>query len=200
MESDPAATPHSEEPAPAASGRFADLMNSLKSLPQLQAKDWLVVVPLLATCIAITYELGSFLPLGAESFALFSLSDHLLWAIEVLPAACASAAAFLIGGAFVLVLDRKPTTEAKVEAEPAQGAGRLISGSTKFAALFFVIGVAGVFVAHRYPPDSADAVLRLFLPFYVMVWLLFPVWVRDRMLLTGVFVVCFVLAYVFAWG
>jgi hypothetical protein len=202
MGSDPTATPHLEEPAPkiAASDEplATELVAYLKSaLPQLQVKDWIVAVPLLASCIAITYELGSFSPLSSESFALFSLSDHVLWAIEVLPVAFATSAGILVTGAFILIFERRQTTEVK----PAEQASGFIPERFKSAAFLFGFGILGIlYSVYVKGPDSARGVLTLLAPFCVMLLVLIPNWVRSRVLLTGAFIVFMALAYVFAWG
>jgi hypothetical protein len=66
---------------------------------QLDAKEWAVLVPTVASGLAITYELGSFLPLGTRAFGLFSLSDHLLWALQALPYSV-----FLVGIALIALI------------------------------------------------------------------------------------------------
>jgi len=48
-------------------------------------KDLAVLIPLLGSGLAITYEIGSFYPLGSVAFGLFSLTEHLLWALAALP-------------------------------------------------------------------------------------------------------------------
>src|SRR5579872_6883656 len=52
---------------------------------KLDAKDYLLLVPTIATGLAVIYELGSFYPLGTVAFSLFSVTDHLLWALQILP-------------------------------------------------------------------------------------------------------------------
>ena len=54
-------------------------------LLKLETKDYLLLVPTLATGLAVIYELGSFYPLGTVAFSLFSITDHLLWALQMLP-------------------------------------------------------------------------------------------------------------------
>src|SRR4051794_32207120 len=46
---------------------------------KLELKDWLVLVPAIGTGLALTYQAGSFIPLGGAAFGLFSLTDHLIW-------------------------------------------------------------------------------------------------------------------------
>src|SRR4051794_17340419 len=54
-------------------------------------KDALVVIPLLASSLAITWEVGYFSRLGGGSFALFSLTEHIAFAVQALPLAIAVA-------------------------------------------------------------------------------------------------------------
>ncbi|UFX41829.1 hypothetical protein HAP47_0021225 [Bradyrhizobium sp. 41S5] len=58
----------------------------------IQLKDLMLIVPFMASTIAITWEVGRLLPFGG--FRLFSISDHLLSALSSLPIAlylCATA-------------------------------------------------------------------------------------------------------------
>jgi hypothetical protein len=59
-----------------------------------QAKDVAVVGPLLTTSLAITWEVGRFIPTGG--FELFSLSDHLVAAVVAIPLALGIAAFFAL--------------------------------------------------------------------------------------------------------
>jgi hypothetical protein len=52
---------------------------------RFEIKDLMVMIPLLGSGLAITYEIGSFYPLGSSAFGLFSLSEHLLWALAAFP-------------------------------------------------------------------------------------------------------------------
>jgi len=50
-----------------------------------QVKEAIVVVPLLASALAITYDVGYFYGLDIKLFSLFSLSEHVVFALEALP-------------------------------------------------------------------------------------------------------------------
>lgn len=50
-------------------------------------KDLLIFVPIVGSALAISFEIGSFWPLGRSSFGIFSTGDHLTFALEALPAA-----------------------------------------------------------------------------------------------------------------
>lgn len=55
--------------------------------PKFEAKDVLLLVPTLASTIAVFWEIARFMPFGG--FQYFTLSDHLLAALQGLPTALA---------------------------------------------------------------------------------------------------------------
>jgi hypothetical protein len=52
---------------------------------QIETKDILVSIPLVGSAMAVTWEIGSFVPIGWGPFGLFTLSEHLLFAMQALP-------------------------------------------------------------------------------------------------------------------
>jgi hypothetical protein len=52
---------------------------------QIETKDILISLPLVGSAIAVSWEIGSFIPIGSGPFGMFSLSEHLLFAIQALP-------------------------------------------------------------------------------------------------------------------
>jgi hypothetical protein len=66
-------------------------------LPQI-GKDLLVLVPLLASGLAISYDVGFFRGIGLGYFAFFTISEHIVFALEAFPAALLGALGL---GAFV---------------------------------------------------------------------------------------------------
>ncbi len=62
---------------------------------QLPLKDYLVSVPLLGTTLAIVWEVGTFVPIGGEAFGLFSVSEHISFALKALPLGIFASAALL---------------------------------------------------------------------------------------------------------
>src|SRR5580700_7554417 len=52
---------------------------------RLTPKELLVLLPALGSILAIVYDLGFFVGLQADYFTLFSLSEHLVFAIQALP-------------------------------------------------------------------------------------------------------------------
>jgi len=70
---------------------------------RLEVKDLAVTIPLFGSGLAITYEVGSFYPLGSNAFGLFSLSEHLLWALAAFPIVLILLGAFVTVHGFVVV-------------------------------------------------------------------------------------------------
>lgn len=105
-------------------------------------KDFLVLIPSFGGVLAMTWEVGSFIPTGG--FTYFSLSEHLLAAVNALPVALATAVVLLVGPLFFFpfretgVLPLFDQTD-----KPVALRGVLVG-----AAIFFVIlGVAVIFAA-----------------------------------------------------
>jgi hypothetical protein len=60
-----------------------------------ETKEAFVALPFVSSAIAMSWEVGSFIPIsgvGGHAFGLFSLSEHLVFAIEALPTALVIAA------------------------------------------------------------------------------------------------------------
>lgn len=94
-------------------------------------KDGLVVVPFLSSALALTWEVGYFQRVGGSSFGLFSLAEHITFAIQALP--------FALGlTTFALLLwFLKPKT------------GPSLSLKQRSVTLFVIGGLTGTFmVAH----------------------------------------------------
>jgi hypothetical protein len=53
-------------------------------------KEWLVLLPLLGSTLALTFDVGYFTALQINFFSFFSISEHIVFALEVLPAAIAA--------------------------------------------------------------------------------------------------------------
>jgi len=74
---------------------FPMLSRSLPAAPSFATKDALVALPFVGSAIAMSWEVGSFIPIsgiGGSTFGLFSLSEHLTFAMEALPFALVFAA------------------------------------------------------------------------------------------------------------
>ena len=59
--------------------------------PVVEYKEYAIFVPALGTTIAVTYDVGYFWGLDIKFFTLFSLTEHIVFALEALPIALAAA-------------------------------------------------------------------------------------------------------------
>ncbi|WP_271555240.1 MULTISPECIES: hypothetical protein [unclassified Bradyrhizobium] len=55
--------------------------------PQLEFKEVAVLIPLIGTAIAISYDVGYFYGLDIKLFTLFSITEHVVFALEATPVA-----------------------------------------------------------------------------------------------------------------
>jgi hypothetical protein len=63
---------------------------------EFSPKDALYALPIFGSALAISWEVGSFIPIGGGSFSVFSLSEHLLFALLALPLALIFACCMLV--------------------------------------------------------------------------------------------------------
>jgi hypothetical protein len=54
---------------------------------RLSPKDFVIYVPLFGSALAISWEIGSFVPIGGSAFGTFSLTEHIAFALQALPLA-----------------------------------------------------------------------------------------------------------------
>ena len=66
------------------------MVDNPKDPSGLTPKDFVVVLPFFGSATAVCWEVGSFVPIGRGAFSMFSLSEHLLFALQALPIALAS--------------------------------------------------------------------------------------------------------------
>jgi hypothetical protein len=66
-----------------------------------KSKEFLVLIPLLGSALAIIYDVGFFVGLNIGYFTFFSLNEHIVFALEVLPFALLLAMTVLIS-AYIL--------------------------------------------------------------------------------------------------
>ncbi|MBR0876891.1 hypothetical protein JQ608_06705 [Bradyrhizobium liaoningense] len=52
---------------------------------KIEWKDVAIFLPLMGSALAISFEFGSFLPIGMGAFGMFSLSEHVLWSLTAMP-------------------------------------------------------------------------------------------------------------------
>ena len=136
-------------------------------------KDALVVIPLLASSLAITWEVGYFSRLGGGSFALFSLTEHIAFAVQVLPLAIAvammgalgvSAGNFKITGHALRVLNQRGLRVSLFLLTTIIGfaAGAFVmdrdAPSTAISSLALVPFAYAILVPHQYISRSTNAI------------------------------------------
>ncbi len=63
-----------------------------KSSDAFTVKDMLLFIPIFGTAIAISFDVGFFTGIGVAYFTLFSLSEHIVFALQALPIALSLAA------------------------------------------------------------------------------------------------------------
>jgi hypothetical protein len=56
-------------------------------LDRISLKELAIMVPLAGVVLAVTYDVGFFYGIGIEYFTLFSLQEHILFALQVIPTA-----------------------------------------------------------------------------------------------------------------
>src|SRR2546425_1023085 len=62
------------------------MVGSQENAP-ISIKDAAVMIPLVASALAICWEVGSFIPIGGAAFSYFSFAEHLIFAAAALPLA-----------------------------------------------------------------------------------------------------------------
>jgi hypothetical protein len=148
-------------------------------------KDVLVAIPFVASTLALTWEVGYFLKIGGGSFGLFSLTEHITFAIQALP--------------FALGL----TTFAVVMWFVKMKMGPSLSIKKRGITLFVIGALTGAFMTVHYAvaPDRVDVgeailIIMTAIPFSLVI-------VVSRQQLTSWIAIClgssaaFVLAYAF---
>jgi hypothetical protein len=119
-------------------GESANMPNAEASA-QFSVRDLLVLIPLFGSLLAMTWEVGSFIPTGG--FTLFSLPEHLLAATNALPAALVSAVVLMVGPLLLFPPEKRPVRLFDQTDEPTARHTVLIA-----AVIILIIGV-GVTVA-----------------------------------------------------
>ncbi|HXO70048.1 MAG TPA: hypothetical protein VN838_13890 [Bradyrhizobium sp.] len=113
-----------------------------KTSPVISIKDGLVVVPFLGSAIALSYEVGSFLPIGRTAFYLFSVAEHLLFALQALPIALVLACWCMV---LIAVADASTSRRAGLWRRPRKRGLRahVVRWVIRVTVvLFYIIGVA----------------------------------------------------------
>jgi hypothetical protein len=65
-------------------------------------KDALIVIPFLASALALTWEVGYFARIKGGAFGLFSIAEHLTFALQALPIALALTPIVLIAASLLM--------------------------------------------------------------------------------------------------
>jgi hypothetical protein len=126
---------------PTLSGNKSAIMPSAEARGSFLVKDLLVLIPLFGSVLAMTWEVGSFIPTGG--FTYFSLSEHLLAAVNALPYALATAVVLLVGPLFFFPSREKAALPLFDQPDnPEDRRGVLIG-----AAIFVIFGGAVIFAA-----------------------------------------------------
>ena len=108
-------------------------------------KDFLVIVPLLGSAIAITYDVGFFAGIGLPFFTFFTLTEHINFSLQALPIAVMIAVAIVIYLTSDFILEQR---QRKVETLDTKkkwlraGWAILIVGALLI--FFYVFGVVSV--------------------------------------------------------
>jgi hypothetical protein len=61
---------------------------------ELSLKDLTVLVPAAGSALALAWEVGSFLPIGGSAFGMFTITEHLVFALQAMPVALSLALMF----------------------------------------------------------------------------------------------------------
>jgi hypothetical protein len=91
------------------------------TLDRTSLKDLAILIPLVGIVLAVTYDVGFFYGIGIEYFTLFSLQEHILFALQAIPTAFALAFAVPSGilayraGARAVDKNTPPIPTGKVE-------------------------------------------------------------------------------------
>jgi hypothetical protein len=104
-------------------------------------KDALIVIPFLASALALTWEVGYFVAIRGSAFGLFSIAEHLTFALEALPIALAMS----MTGVLLLVDDRI-SKYVVVSAQPTLKLERKlqsIRASVGFKTVFYPLSIVG---------------------------------------------------------
>jgi hypothetical protein len=87
----------------------------------LWKESYLAYIPLLGAAVAVTFDLGYFFALNWSFFTLFSLSEHILFAIQAFPIALAIVLLSLIAAGIILNAPYRPSAAAPVNTQTLRG-------------------------------------------------------------------------------
>jgi hypothetical protein len=127
--------------------------------------SYLAYIPLLGAAVALTFDVGYFFALNLSFFTLFSLSEHILFAIQSFPIALAVLLFCLIAAGIFLnapFLWNRPTPAAPVDPHQLHGV-RLIIASVIFALLFLAPLLVFVFYLLYSTPIITPLAMEIFM-------------------------------------
>jgi hypothetical protein len=135
---------------------FPMLSRSRPAASSFETKDALVALPFVGSAIAMSWEVGSFIPIsgiGGGTFGLFSLSEHLSFAIEALPIGlvCAAMLPIIFSGA-----SRPPRSHPR---RPSRADGRSIRIGIRIGVTILALVGAGIAALRIYGRSSPMLVL-----------------------------------------
>ena len=118
-------------------------------------KDVLIVIPSLASALALTWEVGYFVRIRGGAFGLFSIAEHLTFALQALPIALAMSMVGVTG-----LVSERISKSVVVRSQPALKLQRILN---RYRSLTILVSIAaGVPLAMWYfgaPLDFALIVL-----------------------------------------
>jgi general stress protein CsbA len=137
-------------------------------------KDLIVAMPLLVTAIAATFDVGYFSGIDINYFTLFSLSEHLVFALEALPMALIICAVFVIG---ILEWDVL-TVRHKKEIDPKKRARQL--KRQRYLRIIFVVLLGATSLFAYYSQFWEGVVIGLSMLILFIGMMLWPEILRSR--------------------
>jgi hypothetical protein len=171
---------------------FPMLSRSLPAAPSLATKDALVALPFVGSAIAMSWEVGSFIPIsgiGGSTFGLFSLSEHLTFAMEALPFA-------LVFAALLPVIFAGASKPLRRRPRPPDGRSMRIGLRIGFT-IFAVIGT-GFAALGIYLSSSPVLVLSFAVFALAAIYGLYPPAIFSKRLIIGI--AAFAMAIAMAFG
>lgn len=73
----------------------------------IEWKDVAIFLPVMGSALAVSYEIGVFMPIGMSAFGLFSLTEHLLWSLPAIPLLVGMPIAVFVADALFNLINHK---------------------------------------------------------------------------------------------
>jgi hypothetical protein len=115
----------------------ADMQSSAKLI---ELKDALIILPLVGSSFALSFEVGSFVPMGEGMFSLFSITEYIGFAFQALPAAVAVSCFFI---PYAMLIQR--VTAASIGAHLKNGRYYRVAFASSITAILFLYVGATLF-------------------------------------------------------